>query len=582
MSNMTIYYQYYYRISIKVLFFCFVVLIFFTADVLAQSQTKLDTEILIEIQDNKDIIVSQKIIVNNLSNQSLIESINIDLPFNKLNLNPNIIEISQDQQLKSFEIVGNNIIVDLSNSKIKYGTQSEIQLIYKIEGALKSYGSIYDLYIPNFANNQIQNITLKIISSNDITYISQKCESQDSADKRILECKQSNDIYLVLGNYSLINLKLNWKIKKPQTSLVLPSNNVANVSYNELVEIYRGYSDIVNNEYLFFDNFEGQNPNGYLEVNIIPRLDNIKYQKGNRGYLQNWEILEIDNDDEIKDIYIKIVDEFDPNINLNNWKRDDNKKIIEKDKHLPLDYTNALVSLLRSKDIKSEIVYGLAKSPRSQTYQWHVWVVYNTEDGNWKQIDPYLEDLTGFDYFTDLADIRIPFGIIDDNDSHISFTDNITYTTIQEITFLEENVLGANSYDIETTINMQDYVYSGKYLEGTLIIYNPTNYTIRINNISLGNIELSNSKLYSYLVLPKGSEVIPIPGQFISNPFKQGNKSLQGKITYEINNKYINYELSKEIYFEVNFRMIMINSAIIFSLILLIIIYLRKTIFAKH
>jgi len=124
-------------------------------------------------------------------------------------------------------------------------------------------------------------------------------------------------------------------------------------------------------------------------------------------------IIGVNTDDPAK-IYKILLTRLAPNTAITQWTRNSVKELLQKQEHTDLDYANTLVAIFQSKQIPSRIAYGMIRYPDGKFY-WHFWVLYlENQNGKkqWKEVDPYLEEVTGYQHFEYVPPVRLIWGTL--------------------------------------------------------------------------------------------------------------------------------------------------------------------------
>lgn len=329
------------------------------------------------------------------------------------------------------------IKVSLTNSKnIGLKQQYAFVLSYKIGGLAKKNGNLWEVVVPKIADSQnIDTVKLSLKIPNDFGSLKKSTLEPTAAIKDNSSVIYHYDLSkengfdiprLYFGSFALYSLELNYHLfnnnwQSAVQTIALPPNipgfqevfvqnlnplplkiekdldgNVLasyKLDYNEKKDVkFTGFAKVLMQE------TKGSQPNSYpqyllpakyWEVND-PKINEVLNQIFNSSdwsNLSNWQ--------KIKDVYNFVVNNLAYNqaVETRNQRLGALQTLDNKDKAFCLEYTDLLITLLRSAGIPAKEIDGWANDSL------HTWVEIYDDKKGWFMVDPTWESSSKQDYF---------------------------------------------------------------------------------------------------------------------------------------------------------------------------------------
>lgn len=381
------------------------------ADALVYS---LKTEFDITVSEDLSALVNQNVVITNNSEEFLSSSLSLDFPFKKVES----LQVESGGELLAATVENDRLWIEFTDNPLDFGEQKTLNIRYQIPGFVEQFGNVRSFLWPKFVvENEETDYIVKInypLQWEDILYTSQGIDLNHAFETRRAVAFDSvnKPLRVYVGNYSLKQLNISI------------TDNASSAGKQELnIPLKEGFYFVGDSEATTVETANGQltakvNLEKYFKsrgLMVITKSDNTfpdlqiagKYYSG-IGSLQG-----IDTDNPAK-LYQIVLSRLNPSRSILEWSRNSVSEILAKTSHTDLDYANTLAAVFRSKNIPSHIVYGIARYPDGKFY-WHFWNVYQERDGQkmvWREVDPYLEDLTGQQYFQNVPPVRIIWGTL--------------------------------------------------------------------------------------------------------------------------------------------------------------------------
>lgn len=538
---------------------------------------KVDFEVAVSA--DQVVHINQTVVIENKSENNLISEINVTIPLKFQNL-----KTTYSGKKISATVKSNKVNIDFGDNYIKPQSKKTITLEYELLDLVSQFGRIYTIQLPKL-NDQSREYRLKF------SYPEEWGELSFSSIKNI-QVEKENEVYNVeadvnseaifmVGDYTAASMSLAWNIHNTSGNaktyrIPLPSGPSTIFTYEEWRNITKGYKDDMGNEYLLLELKPQQILAGDISGLISFERKDFHEQKGNKSFLKGYSNLDVAKFESVEGIYNKVLEILQPEQTGQLRKRRTVEELVNNENQSSVDYANALVSALRSNGFSSELVYGPAKLPFSDKFIWHYWVLYKENDSSpWMQVDPYMEDLTGYDFFDSITPERIIWGVLSD-DMDVSTLGLEYYPDINSnVTFLEESpVLGLDSV-FEVTVDITDKVFSGKLIPVQLIIHNKSNRSLTLEEIKLENITLDWEDLKNTSIVPDGIGIVKVPGVSVKNPLIKGAKDIEGSIIVNIGGDKQTKTLSKIVEFEVDQTLLTLNTVMVFAFTTALYVFIR-------
>lgn len=377
----------------------------------------LKMEFEVNLQESNAAGVTQKVKIRNNSADFLSTSMSLDFPFSTVD---SLKVVSEGMPLPA-TIENGRLWVEFEDQALEYGENKEIDISYQIVNFVKPYGDIRGIVWPKFTiEDQEAVYPLKIsypVSWDDIYYSSEGVDMNVVFDtKRAVafnDVKRPVGIYF--GNYTLkqFNMQLDKsRLLKGETSIRVPLNSHFYITgIKESTSINRDKES--SSATIDIEKYLGEIPMGIISTQENNFDENISPSTFSKGIEK---IDGIESDDPSK-LYKVLSAKLKPRIEITEWSRNNISEILEADKQSDVDYATVFSEVFKSKKIPSQILYGIVLFPDGN-YHWHFWVSYldkNDQKSKWKQIDPYMDAISGYESFDRITPVRIVWGQLNEN-----------------------------------------------------------------------------------------------------------------------------------------------------------------------
>lgn len=400
------------------------------------------------VNETLDADVSQNVTVTNKAKDFLASSVTMNMPFDSVE---NLDVSSNGKQLPA-RVEEGRLWIEFRDKPLDTGESRELDIRYTIPKLAEDHDEVKRVIWPKFRVEK-ENVSyeLRIILPkewNPLIYSNLKPKINEFENTGVLSYSKVNrEVEVITGKYNMKNARvginqqslkdrigeLNFHLREGMNFLA--SNRAVNIT-QEL----NGTEARLNLEPYF--------ENKGITLLSKPELD-FPAEANMNGYFEGTEKFTGTDTLDVEKLYKIMLSRYEPETNIGTWERLNVEEIIEKDRQSDLDYANSLVALYRSKSIPAHIVYGMVEYPDGR-YYWHFWVVYQKAVENkvsWYEADPYLEDLTGKDYFKAIPPMRVLWDILPANSDLSDLSRDLFLLEVEDISFKDlENATAESGY----------------------------------------------------------------------------------------------------------------------------------------
>lgn len=415
----------------------------------------LEMEFDITLTDELSAGVIQTVTIVNESDEFLSSSLSLDLPFSEVTS----LQVESNGEKLPATIENKRLWIDFSTYPLDYREKKVVSIKYQIPDFVEDLGSVHTFLWPKF--NVEEDSAKALVKFNypigweDVLYSSQGVDVNHAFDTRrgLVFSSVDKPLRLYTGSFSLKELDL--KIDSAAKSLGRTALNVPLLDSHYLV----GDRDAINmtsgNGYTRSQvNLEKYFENEDLGV-IARQTDFLTGTVTESSYFSGVDKLQgISTEDPTK-LYQIVLSRLQPSRNILEWSRVTVEETLTKQTQNDLDYANTLAAVFSSKGIPTHIVYGVVRYPDGE-YYWHFWNLYQEREGQqtrWREIDPYLEDLTSQDFFKNVPPERIVWGILGPESSLIEVDTDLLYLRGDKFGFKSFDSPGTQTGYITSQIN---------------------------------------------------------------------------------------------------------------------------------
>lgn len=555
-------------------------LFIFTLPVEAKAEYYSEVDFAVEVLEDNTLYVDQEVFLENTSKTYLISHLSFRLPVRVEKL-----AASMNGQKVPVKSEGSTIEVDISEYHIRPNKKATIRIQYQIAGLVHSNGTLKRLYWPKFKlGADKQNVQFKYPQAwGELEYTNTPPEKiLNEGEAKIIKYDGGRDILFSFGKVNNVAINASWVVNNPTQEnisirLPLPSGINNKLVFEAYENFGNGRIDEAGNSYLIHEVAASQSKSGFFSGKLSSeKANDYKGQGGQSSYYTDYQVLEIDWEQDPQKIYRDLLEKFTPQTEITTWERRPLERINEREQQDPLDYAQALTALYRKGGYDAEVVFGLVNTPLIDQTNWHFWVIYREDiDSEWVEVDPFLEDIFNLDFFNDVNPERLVWGVLA-NEADIDSLGINYYQNLGEIiSFTEdEQVLGITA-NYEVFVNMADTAYAGKPIPIELIIQNYSNILLNIDEVILEDSIFSDEDLGNKVILPGEAEAITIDNFNYNNPFITGTRDIAGQIRFEIGNAVTNVPINEQVEFKIHYPTLISNTFLIFSIVTLITILVR-------
>ncbi len=396
-----------------------------------------DMEFDITLIEDLSANINQKVLITNNSKEFLSSSLSLDFPF----LSVGSLQVESEGELLPASVENGRLWVEFPGDSLDFGEEKIINIKYQIPAFVEDLGSIKGFVLPKFVvENKEASYPVRInypIQWDDIRYSSQGVDMNYAFETRraVVFNLVNRPLSVYVGNYSLKQADLSVMestggLDRQELFIPLKNKNyfIGDESFTK--------REIVDGQTKARVNLKEYDKNKAMMMiskseNIFPDTQNLgSYDRGVEDFPG------IDTDSPVK-LYQIVLSRLNPSRSIIEWSRDSVTETLGKLSHSDLDYANTLSAVFRSKNIPVHIVYGLARYPDGKFY-WHFWNVFQERDGQklvWREVDPYLEDLTGDQYFQNLPPTRIIWGVLETESDLSDLGTDLFYIKLERLNF---------------------------------------------------------------------------------------------------------------------------------------------------
>ncbi len=397
----------------------------------------LKMELDITLTEDLTAVVKQNVTVINKSDEFLSSSLSMDIPFSEVKS----LQVESSGEKLPASIENRRLWVDFSSDPLDYREQKVLNIKYELPKFVEDRGSVHTFMWPKF-NVEEESSTYAVkfnypIEWEDVIYSSQGIDASHAFDTRRGLVFESVDkpIRIYTGDYTL-----------KETEIVI-DELTKNLGREVLNVPLQGWHYLVGDQ----DSITLTSGNGYTrsQVNLKKYFEHKQLAVISKETLTLSDEVVVSSyfegvnrmqglltEDPAK-LYQIVLSRLQPSKNISQWSRETVGETLNKQTQNDLDYANTLSAVFSSKDIPTQIVYGIARYPDGK-YYWHFWNMYQERDGQrftWKEVDPYLEDLSGHDYFRNVPPERMVWGVLGAESSLIDFDTDLLYISSEGFAF---------------------------------------------------------------------------------------------------------------------------------------------------
>jgi len=313
-------------------------------------------------------------------------------------------EASIDGKNLDISIVESHIIINLGDLVLKPLMSEELVIKLKISDLVKPVKSDtgevlgVELVLPKDTTKYLDILSQTTVNYDKSQFEPSYISTENQKDDSKISFTKNVDIYVdfsKIGGYRI-------EYKGENGKILLPSSLYNEVIFYNLPQESSLSNDLVGNTYLEKSGIVQYQVNAYAK--LLPDISKFTQAV----YFSKEDLSSFSLDEDIKGLYRQVTDKYSPETQTINTQLQSLADYEKNNFNDSLAYSATLASLLQQKDIPSQVVFGKVKLPISQNQIWHFWVVYS-QDGKLIQLDPYMEDLLGFD---GLNNIPVQRGII--------------------------------------------------------------------------------------------------------------------------------------------------------------------------
>lgn len=449
---------------------------------------KVNMSFDVVVKETKEAEVSQAVTVTNKSEDFLASSVTIKMPFDKVE---NLSVTSKGKTLPA-TIKDGQLWIEFRDKSLDRGESKDLEIKYTIPKLVEDLDQVKRIVWPKFTiEKEDVKYELRIIPPKDwlpLAYANlQPKASIELKNSEVLAFSEvDKELDLYLGEFTLKNARVG--IEKDNLK-----NRIGELSFPHRDDLnFLASNDAILNIKEATGTETRLNLEPYLNTPGITLLArpgfDFEPDTTMNGYFEDTDEIKGTDTVNVETLYDILLSRFTPETNIGQWERHSVSEIIDQKKQDDLDYANSLVALYRSKSIPANIVYGMALYPDGN-YYWHFWVVYQKAVDNqvsWYEADPYLEDLTGKDYFTSVPPTRLMWDMLPANSDLSELSRDIFVLQIKNMSFKKFDTNTAESGYILSQVNKSQFSSE----EDSVLGLSDFNNNL-LSNIVLGTVMLA-------------------------------------------------------------------------------------------
>jgi hypothetical protein len=430
---------------------------------------KLTREVHLDNSTQFNVIKSFNL--HNTSFQYLIKSFDYfsPLPFSDAQASIN------DKNL-NISINGSHITIDLGNEFLKPSMSVDLVIKLKVPDLVNpvrtSSGKVLgaELFFPKDTTKALDIFSQTTIFFDKTKFAPSYISTENKLDDGKISFTKNVDIFIDFSQVGGFNIKYSGENNR----VLLPSSVFNKVIYDNIPQDGVLSNDSLGNTFLEKDGVIEYELRGLKNSNLD--LKNIKQPQ----YFPKDALGGFTLDAEVKNLYRQVIDKYSPETQKINTSTLSISDYLKNDFNDSLAYSLTLASLIQQKEIPAQVVFGKAKFPLSEDLIWHFWVI--TEQNNKVvQLDPFMEDLLGFDGFTNVPPQRAIICSYQNDSALIDSIDNLINDST-EVEYLETSVS-----DVEVPLAQLEVkkIPDSFYPKIGLVYKNLSSSTIKIEGLSI-------------------------------------------------------------------------------------------------
>ncbi len=523
-------------------------------------------QISIDKNTNANVIIT--IDLNNDQSTELAGGYSIVLPFAEvfdisttLNSQPVNNHIKDTSGIKTLE-------VDFGGQTIKPSSRSNIQIVFNVKNAIKQtdFGS-HDLYIPELIpNHRVDNFSLRINFDKSFGkpqfITSYKTEVKDSGNNYSIEFNEKKGIYAIwaekvkLSGSNKLTI-LNVKDHSINTLVnIIPFTGAQKVAYTQINNVDSSIYDQLGN-YFFNISLE---PNAEKEISYnfnleidSTQIENLKFMENDTKIdsstrIGNEILSQIASNTQTKDQLYNannlIKQRIDTNISsqtfLKNYKNDLWEKLSKEEKLTDLEFSLLSLSIAEYLNLPSRINYGFLINDyfsNLDTTKPHTWVEVQVGD-EVIIIDPFLEKLTGLEYFGIKHKLdRITMGTWHPEEKYNNLLGLLESDIQRKMSLKKLEKTSIPTTSVGVNFILPDTANSGFNFTGELRITNNTLFALPLEKVLINDKEFTKqleiNRTFLPLILPTQTYITNIRGIREDNFFDVRTKEYEVRIEFD-------------------------------------------------
>ena len=306
----------------------------------------------------------------------------------------------------NIEVNGTHLLIELGENFLK--PLSKLELIVKLKvpdlfiSTKNSKGQILgvQLFLPKDVTKALNIYTQTKIFYDSKNLIPTYISTEVVLDANSIQYSRNVDLFMSFSQIG--GVSVDYKGKSEEA--MLPSTKINKVIYENIPEDADLSNDSWGNNYI----------SSKEKVNY--KINAVQKDKNEWGGLTNTynlffskeELSGFDFGKEKRELYFQLLTKFVPEKEKLKVQYSGLSEINKGETQDSLAYALTYASILQQKGIDSYVVFGRVQFPLSSTQSWNFWVVEQT-DNSYNEIDPYMEDLLGFDGYSNIPQNRLIF-----------------------------------------------------------------------------------------------------------------------------------------------------------------------------
>ncbi len=502
----------------------------------AQDNLQISVSQVVEIHSEAEISISYKVVVDNQSQENLISSIDLFVPFEDYKIS--YVSGAYYKQL------GKKISIDFGNNPIDLKQQKTILIKGKTTRSLLQQTGEKVLYMHNFGTSGlVKSFTSTVVypqAWGAPTYISRKVEQSGIGS---LSTETNKDFYVVWGDSANLAYYFRYKVESATKNFIVPAL-ASNCNQRASIDNYHNITEFVADS---SQNVYGVSTTGQ-EIELDGRID-LNYLQSLCSDYSPFESVESYDYDfpEAEGSTSREKIEFVANYLKNSFKITQYRALEESIQSMSGDRINlSLIAFLwlREEGIPSNLHLGWNYSQigySNKLVSWLSW--YEDKQSTWRMLDieNYLADKTDIIDMIDVQRIRL-YNLNKLSNRNLSIIESISNNSFNPIINVNQSGQIAEEGEAEVELKWKKEGRDFNKIIGKISVLNNSNQLFVLKDIQVnGKSTYYKDGIYSPVILPGESREIEFDYHQTLGEILNRKSSVSLILNYRLGSKNLQY-----------------------------------------